>query len=299
MGWDEEKVRAYARDNRGLIDRRSAVGFGVSDKVISGQLGRNRWHRLHAGVYHLNATTPDWYALVRAAVIASGTGALASHRTAAVLYGLEGVSGRMIEVTVPYSNRPMPAAVIVHRTRRSLPTAIVASIPVVSIERTVLDLAAQLPEPNLEKALMSAVRLRLTTPDRLAEALAFFGGPGVRGTKKTRRVLGHSFNGITGSPSEVDLMRLIRTAPIPTPECQYQIPLAEGNAYPDFAWPDRMKIVEIDGLDAHSSADRLHNDLARQNMLMQLGWEIRRFSARSVRRAPHQVIAEITSFVNN
>ncbi|MCZ6568453.1 MAG: DUF559 domain-containing protein [Actinobacteria bacterium] len=59
-----------------------------------------------------------------------------------------------------------------------------------------------------------------------------------------------------------------------------------------------MKIVEIDGLDNHSSSDLLHNDLLRQNMLMELGWQMRRFSARQVRRNPRSVREEIVRFIN-
>jgi very-short-patch-repair endonuclease len=59
-----------------------------------------------------------------------------------------------------------------------------------------------------------------------------------------------------------------------------------------------MRIVEVDGLGVHSTADQLHNDLVRQNALMAMGWEVRRFSARAVRRDPQGVIAEIVAFIN-
>jgi hypothetical protein len=175
-----------------------------------------------------------------------------------------------------------------------------AGIPVVPIERTLLDLASQLPAITLEKAVMSAIRKGLTTPDLIAVTLSEQGGRGVRGTKKLKRVLLLTDDGITGAPSEVDAFSLIRDAPIPQPILQHPIRLPDdSNAYPDFAWPPRMKIVEIDGMDGHGSADQLHADLKRQNQLMQLGWELRRFSARSLQREPESVIREIVKFVND
>lgn len=76
----------------------------------------------------------------------------------------------------------------------------------------------------------------------------------------------------------------VRTVPITTPD-------------PDFYWPDRGKAVEVDGLDAHDSADRLDHDLRRQNALLDLGIELRRFSARDVRRKPAEVVEEIRRFL--
>ena len=66
---------------------------------------------------------------------------------------------------------------------------------------------------------------------------------------------------------------------------------------PDFYWPDRGKAVEVDGLDAHDSADRLDHDLRRQNALLDLGIELRRFSARDVRRKPAEVVEESRRFL--
>ncbi len=39
-------------------------------------------------------------------------------------------------------------------------------------------------------------------------------------------------------------------------------------------------------------------DLARQNLLMDLGWEIRRFPAQRIRDHPDEVRREVVAFVN-
>jgi very-short-patch-repair endonuclease len=162
------------------------------------------------------------------------------------------------------------------------------------------DLAGIMPTAVLEKAYMSALHRGYTTADRMVEQLSTQGGRGVKGTRKLRRVIPLAEEGRTGSGAEVELRQLIRRAPVPAPVHQLRIRLpTASNAYPDFSWPDRMRIVEVDGFDSHSSPEQLNADLMRQNMLMDLGWEIRRFTGRRIRRDPGGVVAEITQFVNS
>jgi hypothetical protein len=188
----------------------------------------------------------------------------------------------------------------VHRSRRELVPATVDGIPVTTAERTLHDLSPFVPAATLEKLYMSAIHLKHTTPDLVAEQLRLQGGRGVRGTRKLRAIIPLADEGRTGSAAEVELRRLIRRAGVPRPIHQLRIPLPNGsNAYPDFSWPDRMRIVEIDGFDSHSTPEQIHRDLIRQNALMDLGWEIRRFTGRRIRREPQTVIGEVARFISN
>jgi hypothetical protein len=114
-----------------------------------------------------------------------------------------------------------------------------------------------------------------------------------------RRIIGLVADDASGSPAEIDLKDIVIDAPLPLPVQQMWIPLPNGeNAYPDFSWPDRMRIVEVDGFEAHGSPDQQQHDLRRQNQLLDLGWEIRRFTATEIREEPQRVRAEIVRFVN-
>ena len=147
---------------------------------------------------------------------------------------------------------------------------------------------------------MSALRLGHTNPEAMSIMMGENAGRGVRGTRRMRRVFAAAEEGLSASGAEVEMSRLIRECPIPSPLQQMRISLPEGrNAFPGFAWPDRMKTIEVDGFDAHSTPKQLHDDLVRQNALMNLGWEIRRFTGRRVSREPTIVIDEITQFVLN
>lgn len=266
----------------------------IRRRVLSG-----RWAQPRPGVFYLNVTQPTWKTDVLCAVFASGPDAVVSHRTAAILHGMEGIYGRMIDVTVPYDERPEPDGVILHRTRRPIDGALVEGIPISNPARTILDLSSLVGDRVLERVAASALRKRITSVAAIDAMVGLRGGRGVSGTKRTRRVLRLVADDVSGSTAEVDLGQLIRDAPVPSPVPQFKIPLPSGeNAYPDFAWPDRMRIAEVDGLEAHSTAEQLTHDLQRQNQLLDLGWDIRRWPGTTVRRDPQRVIEELTRFVN-
>lgn len=283
----------------GLMRRADLGDLGVTSSEIDWRIKTGRMDVAHPGVYHLNSTPATWKTAVLAAVMAAGPDALASHRCAAVLWGFDAVYGRVIEVTVPYVESPEPDEVIVHRTRRRNPASVLDSIPITTPERTLFDIAPILPTRVLEKAARSAVHLGLTTVEKMDLAVAEFGGRGVAGTRKMRAVVWVVANDQSGSVSEIDLKHIIWEAPIPQPIQQLRIVLPDKtHAYPDFSWPDMMKIIEVDGFGAHGTPEQLQSDLRRQNALMELGWQIRRFTATEIRDEPNRVRHEIVNFIN-
>lgn len=297
--WSERAVREVAQSSHGLISRGQLKRFGISDREIEGRTQSGRIVAIHPGVYYLDAVPRTWRTDVLAAVMAAGLDALASHRCAGVLYELEAVYGQVIEVTVPFNEEPEPHGVIVHRTRRPNPGAVLHAIPITPIEKTLLDLAPILGERNLYKATRSAIHQNLTSAEKLDVALGIHGGRGVAGTRLARRVFHTVADDESGSGAEIELAWVVMNASVPKPIQQLRIQLPHGdNAYPDFSWPDRMRIVEVDGFGAHSTPEQLEHDLQRQNQLFELGWEIRRFTPTRIRREPRIVSSEIVRFVN-
>lgn len=282
-----------------LLDRAEATELGATDRMISARVDSGRWVRLHPGVYQVGPAGGHWLARLRAAVLAAGPGAAASHRSAFVLWGLDGLETRLVEITVPYAHGPTPEGTVVHRTRRDLPRTEVEGITVTTVERTLLDAAGMLPRLVIAKGLDSAVRLGLTHPTALWETIRLQGGRGVRGTRPlSSLVAALEETGETGSPAETELLQAMRREGIPEPQLQWEVVLANGQRYViDFGWPTLHKGVEVDGLDAHSGPGQLENDLRRQNALMDAGIELRRFSAREVRRDPEGVATTIARFL--
>lgn len=283
---------------RFLITRQKVLDLGGSMDFIQTRLGLGRWVRVHAGVYQVDSRPLDWESHLQAAVLACGPAARASHRAALLLWGLDGIRTAPIEVTMPFGNLATPEGVIVHRSRRPTPIRQAAGIPVSGPERTLLECAGRLSHVIVAKAVDSALRMSLTSVDRLWLMLAVEGGRGVRGTRALRRVLiERAHDTATDSGSEYELLRHMQKAGLPRPELGFEVYPESGRRVPDFIWPDRAKAVEVDGMDAHSSADRLDDDLERQNELMDLGLEIRRFSARQIRRNPGLVVEQIRQFL--
>ncbi|MCZ6630697.1 MAG: DUF559 domain-containing protein [Actinobacteria bacterium] len=299
MGRVDREVKGVAALQAFQVTRDQVIGAGGSDDVIENRVAGGSWVKRHAGVYQIDSRPSSWEADLIAAVLAAGEKALVSHRAALLLWGMDGISSAPIEITVPFGNLPIPEGVVVHRTRRPVEAATVRMVPITTPERTLLDCAAILPPLIIAKALESALRKRLTTVDRVNELLATKGGRGVRGTKKLRRAVAERvLDTATDSGSETELLFHMRKAFLPEPELHHEFFSKEGKRMlPDFYWPDRDKAVEVDGLDAHDSADRLDHDLRRQNALLDLGIELRRFSARDVRRKPVEVVEEIRRFL--
>jgi hypothetical protein len=297
--WEEGEVRVVAARQYGLVNRRQLLRMEVTDEEISWRIAIGRLEILHPGVYYLDCTPLTWKTEVLAAVMAAGPDAIASHRCAGVLWEMDAIYGRMIEVTVPYSESPEPKGVVLHRTRRPNPRAELAEIPVSPPEKALLDMAANLPDRTLWKAARSAVHRGTTNIRRMDEAIGIYGGRGVGGTRRMRRIIQLVADDKSGSPAEIDLKDMVFNAPVPIPVQQLRVPLpSRENAYPDFSWPDRMRIVEVDGFGAHGSPEQQQRDLRRQNQLLDLGWEIRRFTATEVRDEPERVRAELIRFVN-
>ena len=297
--WEESALRAIAAEQHGLIARDQLQLVGITDNDLHRRLQDARLERVHPGVYYLDSIPPTWRSRVLAAVMAAGRDAVASHRTAAKLWELDAVYGQVIEITVPVNDTPEPDGVILHRTRRSNEAVVLQGIPVTPIERNLLDLAAILPLRTLVKAVKSAVRKKLTTVERLDVAVGVHGGRGVTGTRKMRTAVRYVDDDQSGSVAEIDLKEIVLGSPVPRPIQQLEVTFPDGShSYPDFAWPDRNRIVEVDGFETHGTPEAMQRDLTRQNSLMDLGWEVRRFSAVDIRDRSEEVRTEIIRFVN-
>lgn len=280
------------------MTRDEVLELGGSDDLIAHWLNSGFWVRVHSGVYQVDRRPLDWESRLLGAVFAAGPDAAVSHRAAFKLWELEGIGSAPVEITMGFGNLAVPQGVIVHRSRRERESCLVQGIPVTTVERTLLDCSSQLPTLTIGKALDSAIRKNLTTVDSVYDHLVAKGGRGVRGTRRLRWVIQERLHETaTGSGSEFELLYHMQMAFLPRPELQFPLFPMNGRRVPDFYWPDLGKAVEVDGIDTHSSAEKLDDDLKRQNELMDMGIDLRRFSAREVRRNAKQVVSQIRQFL--
>jgi very-short-patch-repair endonuclease len=159
---------------------------------------------------------------------------------------------------------------------------------VTSPERTWRDLAAVLAPPAL-LAVTDQLLGFCSTRDGLAAQLA--SSPSRRGSARARSVLAVA-DPRAESPMESVLRWVLHEAGVPAPVLQHVIRTAAGNFRADFAWPDRMVLVEFDG-NVHRERDVFVKDARRQNALVAAGWTILRFTSADVLGRPEDVIAQI------
>lgn len=89
MGGSEAGLLGVAGKQHLLFTRAQAVAHGFSDAAIAHRVRVGRWARFHAGVYGPAGLPPTLERSARAACLAAGPEAVASHGTAGVLWGLE------------------------------------------------------------------------------------------------------------------------------------------------------------------------------------------------------------------
>jgi hypothetical protein len=161
-----ECQRDLLRLQRGVITRRQALAAGLTDKAIVVRLQSGRWQRLQTGVYATFSGEPPRSAILWAAVLRAGRGAVLSHQTAAELHGLIDTPARLIHLTVPSGSQvSRSAGIMVNYSARLDQTRHPALLPPRSrVEDNVLDLVGDATSLDEVVSLISlAVGRRRTT----------------------------------------------------------------------------------------------------------------------------------------
>ncbi len=95
------------------------------------------------------------------------------------------------------------------------------------------------------------------------------------------------------SGPEVDLLRILEEAGLPTPARQHNL-TAQGNRYRiDLAFPAVKLALEYDGRDIHTRFDRFTDDRRRQNDLVCAGWTVLRYTNEDLRDRPGVIVHQV------
>jgi hypothetical protein len=220
-----------------------------------------------------------------AAVLACGEGAVLSHRSAAALWGIGAERRGSIDVSVRGRNRVRRAGMRLHcrPTLLARDMGVHTGIPVTSPVRTLIDIAAELPPRQLERAVNEADKRDLIDPESLRAALDDYAGePGV---KRLRRLLDrHTFR-LSDSDLEIFFRPIAKEAGLPQPLTKRWV-----NGFEvDFYWPNLGLVIETDGWRYHRTASAQSRDALRDQIHTAAGLTTLRFTHHQVRYEPAHV----------
>lgn len=296
----DAEVAALARRQYGVVARRQLIALGIGEDAIQHRLAIGRLHLLHQGVYAVGHRLIPREGRWIAAVLASGPEAVLSHWSAAHLWMIRPNSRTVIDVTVPRKSRSWKG---IRRHHSSLPAderTVEEGIPVTTVPRTILDLAATEDADVIQNLLRESERLqlsdRLSLPDLIARR------PGKRGTRKVQLALDRLKEdpaGVKHSPLEERFAPFLRFHRLPLPRFNDWILVGNQRYRVDCHWPDRRQIVELDGWDGHSTRTAFREDRVRDRRLATAGYTVMRITWSQLDDEPEEIAADLRALLND
>ena len=282
---DEELAR-IASAGHGVVTAAQLLSAGVTRREIEGRIRKGALIRVHRGVYRVGHRAPSIEATYLAAVLAAGEGALLSGRAAAHLLGL--VKGTAPAPEVITGTERRIKGVKTHRARslNARDATTVRGIPVTTVPRTLVDIAAGLSAEELARACHEAGVRYGTTPKSVEAVLAH--RPSSPGATRLRRVLNGDVN-VTLSKLETHFLELLRNADLPLPRTNQPA----GGRRVDCRWHDHRLTVELDGYRFHNSRHSWEQDRRREREARARGDDFRRYTYDDVMQEPAQMLGEL------
>lgn len=276
----------------GMVSRPQALAAGLTQREIEWLIASGRWRRIHRGVFATFTGPPTFEALVWAAILRAGRGAVASHQTAAFLDGVCDAPGPVIHVTVPADRhiRSRIAGVRIHYAQRLPQSRHPARLPArTRIDETVLDLVdVSQHARDVERWVTSACERKLTTPERLAAAL------GARRKIRWRPMLESMLTDVASgaeSPLELRHLRVVERAHGLPPGRRQRRVGGRRVIWVDVDHDDFDLRIELDGRIGHTG-DGWFRDRRRDNRTTTEGRATLRYGHADVFGDPCGVAAE-------
>ena len=282
----EQELTRIADAQHGVVTRAQLLGAGVSAAGIQRRVRKGGLLPEHPGVYRVGHRAPSLEARYLAAVCSCGDGALLSGRAAAHLLGLIKGAPPHPEVTTPTERRIL--GVRTRRSRRRYPGDATTwhGIPVTTVARTLVDLAAVVTADELARACHEAQVLHRTTPAQVEAVLGR--APNRPGAGKLRRVL-HGEGHVTLSKLERRFLDVLREAGLVLPQTNR---LAGGRRV-DCRWPEQRLTVELDSYRYHHSRHAWEQDRRREREAHARGDDFRRYTYGDVFEQPRLMLREL------
>jgi very-short-patch-repair endonuclease len=233
-----------------------------------------------------------------AAVLASGPEAVLSHWSAAALWMIRPNSRSIIDITTPRKSRSWDG---IRRHHKALPTdevTVEERIPVTTVPRTILDLAAT-ESVDVVGNLLRESEYRLLH-DRLSLWDLAERYPGRRGVRKVRAALERLREDPSGrrrSRLEERFAPFLRRHRLPQPRFNDWILLGDKRYQVDCHWPGTGQIVELDGWEGHGTRTAFREDRARDRALRVAGYSVTRLTWNQLDDEPEVIASDLLALL--
>jgi Protein of unknown function (DUF559) len=287
------KAWALAGRQHGMLARRQLLALGFNAREIEHRVARGRLHPTMRGIYAVG-----WPRLTRerrwmAALLACGNGAALSHRSAGALWGIAREQRGRTDVSVIRRCEIRRPGLRV-RGRPTLAPEHLASvdgIPVTAVVQTLVDLATELGETAIERAVNEADKRDLIDPEELRTAIDRH--KGVPGSPLLRRILDRSTFRLSDSDLEILFRPIAAAAGLPAPITKRVV-----NGFEvDFYWPELGLVIETDGLRYHRTPSTQSRDAMRDRAHVLAGMFPLRFTHYEIKHSRRRVRAELVEAV--
>jgi hypothetical protein len=264
----------------GNVARRQLLALGVSRGAIQHELRIVTLVTRYQGVYCQAPARQDPQALIHAAVLAGGPAAVASHASAAWLWGFLPHYEPPPEISLPTGDR-RPRHILTHRCPTLEPRDVTHQhgVPTTTRARTLLDIAPRLTRTQLTRLVNDQRRdgrLRLAALDDVIAR-----NPYHSGTKLLRPFVQDPRNP-TDSPFEDDFLTFVKKYGLPVPQTNVWL---HGRKV-DVFYPEADLIVELDGWDFHDDQDAFRDDRERDTENLKHGLATMRMTKDRLERTP-------------
>lgn len=158
-----------AEPQGGHFTTRQAAEAGISTRLLTHYSRAGDLERIAHGVYRLIRYPVHRFGDMIAACLWAGDDSAVSHDSALAVYGLGGAMPAIIHLTVPRQFRGRRPGVIVHHgTLDAAEVTVWEDVPVTTVERSIVDVAASTDPTLAAAAARDAYDQGLTSSDRLA-----------------------------------------------------------------------------------------------------------------------------------
>ena len=233
-----------------------------------------------------------------AVVLACEPGAVLSHRSAAELWGIRGLSSHAIEVTTRSKSRSRGT---IQRHFAVLPedeVTIRDDIPVTIVPRTLFDLAAVVPVVQVEHALRQSERLRRYDALSLHDLLARYPRRhGARAISECLRRLRDLPAGVAREELEVRFLAFLDRSGFMRPQLNAWIDLKIRRYRADCLWPVQKVIVELDGYATHGTRAAFEGDRERDRRLAVAGYRVMHITWAQLHATPEDIAADLRTML--